>query len=466
MFTGCGALVALILFLPLPARFQKAHIPPSQALQDTYYIVGTIAFLVSLACLFGLRNLAGEEGKSWRTFLGPAKSNNGATIGTKVLPYWRLLLNAIGLAGQDPLIALGYLGGFVARASSVGISLFIPLYVKTYYIRTGLCSPSPDAPGDLKSECRQAYILAAQLTGISQLTALLFAPVFGYVADRWRVHHLPLMGAAVAGVVGYGAFAGLEGPETRGTHGSGAVYPIVMLLGISQIGAIVCSLGLLGRGISGLESTQGSHVGYGNGNGHGNRTASTGVARFGTIDEDEESPHQDQEPLIPHDNVDDNTNGHALAPLAANNDLSHLKGSIAGVYSLAGGAGILLLTKLGGFLFDAKSTAAPFVMLAGFNVLLLVGGVGCSFWSVVRQRRVGREVYSIYNPFARAFYRSTIDMKPLHYSILPRLNLGNSLSTTASTFLPAILSYTAPNTSPALSSALTPNLPSLTPLRP
>lgn len=56
---------------------------------------------------------------------------------------------------------------------------------------------------------------------------------------------------------------------------------------------------------------------------------------------------------------------------------SDFKGSIAGVYSLAGGVGILLLTKLGGYLFDNLSPVAPFYMLSSFNALLLIVGIAC-----------------------------------------------------------------------------------------
>ncbi|KAK5018799.1 hypothetical protein LTR39_000774 [Cryomyces antarcticus] len=65
----------------------------------------------------------------------------------------------------------------------------------------------------------------------------------------------------------------------------------------------------------------------------------------------------------------------------------HLKGSIAGVYSLAGGAGILLLTKLGGYLFDATSPGAPFVMLAVFNAILLLIGLGVGVATEIATRR-------------------------------------------------------------------------------
>jgi hypothetical protein len=67
---------------------------------------------------------------------------------------------------------------------------------------------------------------------------------------------------------------------------------------------------------------------------------------------------------------------------------SHLKGSIAGVYSLSGGAAILLLTKLGGYLFDTLAPGAPFYMMAIFNGVLLVVGVGSGIYREVRRRHI------------------------------------------------------------------------------
>ncbi|EER39053.1 hypothetical protein HCDG_06997 [Histoplasma capsulatum H143] len=65
-----------------------------------------------------------------------------------------------------------------------------------------------------------------------------------------------------------------------------------------------------------------------------------------------------------------------MSPPSANgNNLVHLKGSVAGMYSLCGGAGILLLTKVGGLLSDRISPKSPFYLLAGFNGLLLIFGV-------------------------------------------------------------------------------------------
>lgn len=372
-FTGCGALVALLIFLPLPAQFSRLKgVTQGQAVADSFYVVGSVAILVAVACFIGLRNLHGEEGKGWKLLLGREKyarlSNNQVgrendATPTPFLPYWRLLLESTFLGFKDAQIGLGYLGGFVARASSVGISLFIPLYINAYFIRNGFCKGSPTDPSpELKKECRAAYVLAAELTGISQLIALLCAPLFGYLSDRYRRFNIPLIVASVFGVVGYISFAQLTSPELKdidGRGGSPAVLIIVTLIGISQIGAIVCSLGLLGRGVLGAEG---------------------GYNLSSQLRSDRATPRISE--------------GVESAPLLESSESeqtlesrTHLKGSIAGVYSLSGGAAILLLTKLGGYLFDSLSTGAPFYMMAIFNGVLLVGCVGAAVYREVRTRQ-------------------------------------------------------------------------------
>ncbi|KAM0156827.1 hypothetical protein ACHAPG_005090 [Botrytis cinerea] len=369
LFTGCGALVALIAFLPLPAQFSRMKgVSQGQAVADSFYVVGVVSLMVSCFCFIGLRGLAGEEGKGWRLLLGRPVARDtvgrpgGRADTEKFQPYWTLISDSIILGFKDAQIGLGYLGGFVARASSVGISLFIPLYINSYFIGHGFCQGSPNDPSpELKKECRRAYVLAAELTGASQLIALLCAPLFGYLSDRYRRFNVPLLTASVFGVIGYIGFAQLVSPEPQDINGRGGspiVFVMVALIGISQIGAIVCSLGLLGRGVLGDEG------GY-------NLSSQLQDARS---DENTDSRDTTTEtaPLI------------APPPLPKIPSRNHLKGSIAGVYSLSGGAAILLLTKLGGYLFDNLSTGAPFYMMAIFNAILLVIGIGAGVYREVR----------------------------------------------------------------------------------
>lgn len=375
VFTGCGALVALALFLPLPSQFSHIKgITQGQAVADSFYVVGAISLLVACFCFFGLRGLHGEEGKGWRLLLGRSPSSQGyqaapqsedeeltETPRALFLPYWRLLLDSTVLGFKDAQIGLGYLGGFVARASSVGISLFIPLYVNAYFIRNGFCKGSPNDPSpELKKECRAAYVLAAELTGASQLIALLCAPLFGYLSDRYRRFNVPLLAASVCGIIGYTGFARLVSPEPKDVNGRGGspvVFLFVALIGISQIGAIVCSLGLLGRGVLGAEGG------------------------YNLSSQLESAPSRTQD-------VNADGESAALVPSSTlhNSSRSHLKGSIAGVYSLSGGAAILILTKVGGLLFDSEP-GAPFYLMSGFNGILLVVGIGAGIYREVATRK-------------------------------------------------------------------------------
>ncbi|KAL2188230.1 hypothetical protein L209DRAFT_200248 [Thermothelomyces heterothallicus CBS 203.75] len=381
LFTGCGALVALSLFLPLPARFSRIDgVTLADAVRYSFYVVGLVAVMVSIFVFFGLRGLRGEEAKGFRMLFGlkrsaahgPTSSTSSTALGNKPLPYRHLLLRALHLGVTDADVTLGYLGGFVARASTVAISLFVPLYVNTYFIGRGFCqgaSPTDPSP-ELKRECRQAYVLASILTGVAQLVGLICAPLFGYLSSRRGAAerpHWPLVAAAVFGILGYVAFPMLRSPEfkdVRGRGGSPVVFLLAAFLGVSQIGAIVCSLGSLGKGVLKVE-------------------VANVLVR----------PDGDQETLAEEATAGED--GDATAPLLDNppsppqDTVSRvsLKGSVAGVYSWFGGAAILLLTKLGGYLFDSWSTGAPFYLMAMFNGLLLLACLGIDFARAVRARR-------------------------------------------------------------------------------
>lgn len=359
MCAGSGALISLVIFLPLPARFQQLGLSPSEAIQYSYYVVAAVAVVVSVCCSIGLRNLPGEDGKAWTSLWNTSRAGSErievnkssySTILKSKLPYIGQLGSAMVLVFHNRDILIGYLGGFIARASSVGISLFIPLFVNNYYRTSGLCveqSMDGTTPGDIKHSCPKAYVLASILTGVSQLIALIAAPAFGYLSARSQRYHLPLLIACLTGVVGYLVLALLPNPEFRGEKGNPAIFVVMALIGISQIGTIVCSLSVLSNGVLNMASEAKDHS-----------TSSEAGDRNTTSEVDE------QQPLL-------NTPASQIQ-----GQTSNLKGSIAGVYSLFGGAGILLLTKLGGLLFDVLSSSAPFYIMAAFNgVLLLVGVV-------------------------------------------------------------------------------------------
>ena len=361
VFTGCGALLALGLFLRLPEFIQRTGKESGQALADSYYTIGGLALALAVVCFAGLQGLRGEEGKGWRMLLGGCRKEQASNKPLELINL-KSFFSSVALGFTKPLLGLGYLGGFVARAASVGISLFIPLFVNASYISSGLCDERGQNSQGIKDSCKGAYILAAKLTGVSQLVALLFAPVFGFLADRYDRHNAPLLMAAVLGILGYIGLAVSGSPISDGEHGSPWIYYIMALLGLNQIGAIVCSLGLLGRCILGTEM----------------QDVFPKTEGLGATSPDDRDSNNDGSTGSRNDpNEDDaEVDSEELTLIAVKNSpRANLKGSIAGVYSLTGGVGILLLTKLGGFLFDRLSFSAPFYMLASFNAFLLLAGI-------------------------------------------------------------------------------------------
>lgn len=354
LFTGCGALVALVLFLPMPTRFGTIDkVTPGEAVAYSFYVVAIIALLVSVFVFFGLRGLKGEEGKGWAVLLGRKhcvdRHDDDEFLLRKTIPYLHLLRDSVLLGIKDSRITLGYAGGFVARASTVAISLFIPLFVNTFFISNGYCQGSPNDPSrELKEECRAAYVLSSILTGVAQLCALICAPAFGYLSHRSGQVNWPIIVSTVFGMIGYIIFPQLSSPEIKdvdGRGGSPIIFLAAALIGVSQIGAIVCSLGSLSQGVLAVEVP-----------------GTACRSEEATIEPDEDESLED-DPLLTS---------------SAQEEIGtriRLKGSIAGVYSLCGGAAILILTKVGGYLFDKLSTGAPFYMMAVFNGILLVASL-------------------------------------------------------------------------------------------
>lgn len=358
LFTGLGALVALAVFLPLPAHFSQVEgVEPGEALQYAYYVVGAIAILVASFVYIGLRKLKGEEGKGFRTLFGMKKrqlADGSEPPRRSFLPYRQLLRDAVVLGFTDSQIGLGYLGGFVARASTVAISAFIPLFIKIYFLN--------HLPHDVDVQ-KQAYALAGGITGVAQLCALIAAPIFGYVSRRRGRFNYPITIATVLGIVGYTVFPNLASPEIKnvdGRGGSPVVFLFAAMIGVSQIGAIVCSLGSLGKGVLAVDPHKKGTL----------PLATADTQNDGAVEAGEDAP------LL--------GNGTKPQPKCTR---VLLKGTIAGVYSWCGGAAILLLTKLGGYLFDSLSHGAPFYMMAVFNAILLLATLGVD---VVRLAHVHR----------------------------------------------------------------------------
>ena len=118
--TGCGALLAVVGFLPLPVRLSSLPgVSPTQAVKQSYYVVGFIALFIAIVCSLGLRDLPESHNKDdedrIRSHANVDNEPWSSSVQT-VTSYRRALLDAVIVGFRNEHIGLGYLGGFVARS--------------------------------------------------------------------------------------------------------------------------------------------------------------------------------------------------------------------------------------------------------------------------------------------------------------------------------------------------------------
>nr|QFR37081.1 MFS transporter [Cyberlindnera americana] len=234
--SGSGAVFAASFYLPLPHKFGQVE-PPSEALKHSYHVIGCIAIASSAVLAYGLYCPKNVRFNLLSRYLSPydevfdeleAEEQHSEN---EEKSYFNLL--KLGFAeAKNKKIALAYLGGFVSRSTTVCISVFIPLYVNSYYLKSDQCDSTD------RSSCREAYIQAAILTGITHTIALIFAPIFGYITDKYG-RKAGLIITAINGIVASLGYAFLENPKSTWA------YIFSILFGVSMIGSIITSMSLV-----------------------------------------------------------------------------------------------------------------------------------------------------------------------------------------------------------------------------
>lgn len=145
--TGLGALIAVVVFLPLPRLFISYGFELKKAVQASFYVVGSVAIILSILMFFGLKK---DNTKRFKSLFRKADDPRGKG-------YFKLMGEGF-LAARDLRIALAYIGGLVARADSIVISLFIPTVVSHYFVERGLCTVDPHAPAEEVKEVHSFLI--------------------------------------------------------------------------------------------------------------------------------------------------------------------------------------------------------------------------------------------------------------------------------------------------------------------
>ncbi|KAI9216761.1 major facilitator superfamily domain-containing protein [Blastocladiella britannica] len=353
LMSGLGALVGVFVLLPLPTKFQDHGATLGRGVQYTYFIAGGASVAFAAVFWFGAS----------RHFGGATSSSSAGaaahSVASRLAPARLLHQMRQGMgAARDPRILAAYAAGFAARGNTAIITLFIPLWVNKYYTTHGLCAVQGLDPNNdtlIKESCRAAFTRSSIVGGVTQTFALLGAPLWGILIDRFgrdddahdddeHVHidpshdphrsphgpvgdraldseavaaaatssagkpsahrrtysTLPLLATCVMAAVGYLLLFLLDSPLTS------AIFPISFLVGVGEIGTVIVS----------------------------------------------------------------------VAMVSATYVDPRIRGAVSGAYSFSGGLGILLSTKLGGILFDSWTYTAPFLLMA--IVHTVVGGIAAA----------------------------------------------------------------------------------------
>lgn len=256
---GLGSVLFFVGLTRLPNVFAGGGADPLWAGRYAYLAVAGIALLAALVML-GLKP--------------------GLPVARASRPSLGQLLREGVLAARNPRIALAYGSAFTARADMSMVTLFLGLWAVQAATAAG-------------ASAAQATARAGAVIGISQATALVSAPLIGWLGDR--VDRVVLMiiafGLAALGYGWVGLTADVLAP---------AAIPALVLLGIGQSSTILASTVLMGQ-----------------------------EAR------------------------------------------AEIRGSVFGVQSFCGGLGILAISAIGGWLYDAEGPGSPFALIAMLNLLVL-----------------------------------------------------------------------------------------------
>lgn len=261
MCTGLGALLAVAVFLPLPARLAQNHASWSSAtcLRAAYTILGLGAiFCGGVVFLFGYDSVKQRR-----------KAHTRIDSETPDATYIELMREAWHVSVHSRKVQLAYIGGLVARSLAVVTSVFTPLVVYKYYQATGACGTPPvelaeaaaaavdTAAGPDKNACFNAFIFLAILTGVSSTVSLFLTPVWSMIIDSRRLGcRWALLIVAVLCVVGsFGLCIAGNSSEVYDPRNAGCFF-LLSVLGVAQMGAIIASMSLLTKAGQLLEDVE------------------------------------------------------------------------------------------------------------------------------------------------------------------------------------------------------------------
>lgn len=284
--TGIGALFAALLLSRLPTFFTRSSAAVPGHLKD--FPNGGAALVITFAITGSLLFLAAAVAALFLTAAPDLLDRENREM--PLLKRVRIGIAAI----RHPLVALAYASGYVARADSIALTLFITPWVDNYMTAAGLCPPRDP---EILTRCEPAKKLASTLMSVSHTAMLLGAPVFGILSDRMGALNAIAVPAA-SGLLAFGMLFFLPNPQNP------LVYGAMAFAGFADIGMIISSMALMAS----VSSPQ------------------------------------------------------------------H-RGALSGVYSFFGAVGIIVTSKVGGYLFDNVRETAAFVVVSVSSGIVFLGAL-------------------------------------------------------------------------------------------
>ena len=207
VLNAIGALVFLVVLVRLPQMYAGYGLTETEAGRAAYLTVAFIC-VVSALIMLGLK---------------PGRPDQ---VGER-LPFKTLMTQGL-VAARKPRIALAYAAAFTARADLVIVALFLALWVQI----------AAQAAGATQAE---AAAKLGPIFGIVQGIALIWAPFFGWLADKIDRVMMVII-ATILSIIGYG-WIGLVPDPTAG----GWTLVAAAMLGIGQISGILASQVLIAQ---------------------------------------------------------------------------------------------------------------------------------------------------------------------------------------------------------------------------
>jgi len=202
-----GALLFFAVLTRLPSFYQGFGATETEAGRFAYFSIAAVC-VVSALVMIGLK---------------PGRPDQVA----ERLPLRTLMTQGIA-AGRQPRIALAYAASFAARADLVIVALFLSLWVQTAAIADG-------------ATAAEASSRQGALFGIVQGSAMLWAPIFGWMADKVNRVTLVII-ATILSIAGYGWMGFTPDPAM-----GGAAFGAAAMLGIGQASGILASQVLIAQ---------------------------------------------------------------------------------------------------------------------------------------------------------------------------------------------------------------------------